>query len=48
MGNMENHDITDAQLLSLQKLILFLSKKYGIDLSKNIDFHKECKGEKCS
>lgn len=48
MGNMNNHDITDAQLLSLQKLILFLTKKYGIDLTKNIDFHKECKGEKCS
>jgi hypothetical protein len=43
MGNMENHDITKKQLESLEKLILFLSKKYGIDLTKTRDFHKECK-----
>lgn len=48
MGNMQNHDITDKQLLSLQKLILFLSKKYGINLNKNVEFHKECKGTSCS
>lgn len=47
MGNMQNHDVTQAQLLSLQKLILFLSNKYWIDLSKKVDFHKECKSKTC-
>lgn len=39
--------ITDVQYQSLSKLVLFLSKKYGIDLNKKVKFHRECTWKNC-
>ncbi|PIE85222.1 hypothetical protein CSA08_03105 [Candidatus Gracilibacteria bacterium] len=47
MGNYQKKPITDSQYKSLDKLIKYLTKKYGIDLSKTYDYHRECHLDKC-
>lgn len=41
-------ELNDKQKKSLDKLVKYLVKKYGIDLSKKIDYHRDCKWKDCS
>ena len=48
IGKFDDVWVNERQYAALSKMILYLSKKYGIDLNKKVYFHKECKWEKCS
>nr|MDD3720260.1 N-acetylmuramoyl-L-alanine amidase [Candidatus Gracilibacteria bacterium] len=48
IGKYEHEKISDKQYESLKKLIIFLANKYGIDVSKQYDYHRDCNGNNCS
>ncbi len=48
MGNYSGKEINDAQYKSLESLIQFLSKKYGIDLNKDYYYNMNCSWAACN
>jgi len=47
IGNYEEKDINPKQYASLKNLIVYLTKKYGIDLNKKRYYHMKCSKAAC-
>lgn len=48
IGNYDTHQPSETQLESLEKIILYLSKKYGIDMQNKVPIHNTCLAESCT
>ncbi|MDD4151349.1 MAG: S-layer homology domain-containing protein [Candidatus Gracilibacteria bacterium] len=48
IGNYQNNYLSDEQQASINKLIGYLAKKYGIDLDKERTYHKSCLKDVCA
>lgn len=48
MGNYESEWINQEQYTSLESLVQYLTKHYGINLAGRRYYHMNCKGEKCN